>query len=937
MAEPPSGTVTLLFSDIEGSTRLLQRTGDAYADLLAEHHRLLRGACEEHQGFVVDSEGDALFVAFASASDAAAAAAEAQQALARHPWPDENEIRVRIGLHTGEPRSIDGRYVGLDVHQAARVMGAGHGGQVLLSESTRTLLDERFEVRDLGEHQLKDLSGQQRLYQLQVEGLPAEFPPLKTLDNRPTNLPAQPNAFIGRVHELEEAEALLTRHDVRLLTLTGTGGTGKTRLALQLAASVVEQFPNGVFFVSLAPIRDWELVVPTVAQTLGLREQSGEAIVGTLTEYLRDKEMLLVLDNFEQVLAAAPVLAGLLASAPGLTMLTTSRTPLHLSGERSYAVRPLALPESIRLFGERAHAAVDEFVLTGENTAAVTEICVRLEGLPLAIELAAPRVRSLPPAALLRRLDERLNLLTGGAQDLDERQRTLRATIEWSYDLLLTEEKALFARLGLFVGGSRLEAAEALCSDLGSDVLDGLGSLVEKSLLRQRADVDGEPRFWMLETIREYALEVLEQTGGLEDGRRRHADYYASVAEHLDVESRTGDQASSLARLDDDNSNLRAALDWARESGDGDLTLRLASSLWGFWATRGHVAEGRKALDDALELSGERPPRVLLGLCTLRVLSGDSEGLLADAQEALSACEELGDDFSLAQAWNLLGRIEGSVMGEMGQAEEAWRQALSYAESGGYAAEKAESIGWLMISAIFGPLPVTEGLARCKGFLEAAGDDPAIRAFCCVELAVLEAMSGEFDHARELLVDGTRSISELGLTVWAANNAQEAYFVEMLAGNPEEAANRLHESYTTLESMGERGFLSTIAGFLAHALCAQGEYDEAERFSRASEAAAATDDVLSHVLWRTARAKVRAERGDAERAETLAREAVRLAEATELLNTQGDALLDLATVLTAAGRREEALTAVEAAAERYEHKGNRPSLERAREVAAELA
>jgi predicted ATPase/class 3 adenylate cyclase len=937
MAEPPSGTVTLLFSDIEGSTRLLQRTGDAYADLLAEHHRLLRGACEQHHGFVVDGEGDALFVAFASAAEAALAAAEGQQMLAQHPWPDENEVRVRIGLHTGEPRAIDGRYVGLDVHQAARVMAAGHGGQVVLSESTRTLLDERFEVRDLGEHQLKDLSGPQRLYQLQVEGLPAEFPPLKTLDNRPTNLPAQPNAFIGRVQELEEAEALLTRDDVRLLTLTGTGGTGKTRLALQLAASVVEQFPNGVFFVSLAPIRDWELVVPTVAQTLGLREQSGEPLVGTLTEYLRDKEMLLVLDNFEQVLAAAPVLAGLLGSAPGLTMLTTSRTPLRLSGERTYAVRPLALPESIRLFGERARAAVDEFVLTGENTGAVTEICVRLEGLPLAIELAAPRVRSLPPAALLRRLDERLNLLTGGAQDLDERQRTLRATIEWSYDLLLTEEKALFARVGLFVGGCRLEAAETLCGDLGIDVLDGLGSLVEKSLLRQRADADGEPRFWMLETIREYALEVLEQTGGLEDGRRRYAGYYASIAEELDVESRTGDQPSVHARLDDDNPNLRAALDWAQETRDGDLTLRLASSLWGFWATRGHVAEGRRALDDALELSGERPPRALLGLCTLRVLSGDSEGLLADAQEALSACEELGDDFSLAQAWNLLGRVEGSLMGAFGQAEESWRQALSYAERGDYSAEKAESIGWLMISAIFGPLPVEEGLTRCKGFLEAAGEDAAIRAFCCVELAVLEAMSGKFDQARELLADGTRSISELGLAVWAANNAQEAYFVEMLAGNPEAAARTLRESYLTLEQMGERGFLSTIAGFLAQALCAQGEYDEAGRFSRASEAAAAPDDLMSQVLWRTARAKVQAQHGDAEGATTLAREAVRLAEGSELLNTQGDALLDLATVLTVAGRREEAHAAAEAAAERYKQKGNRPSLARACEVAGELA
>src|SRR6266545_4163638 len=489
MAEAPTGTVTLLFSDIEGSTRLLQRTGNAYADLLAEHRRLLSEAFERHHGFEVDSKGDAFFVAFASAGDAAAAAAQAQRALAHHPWPGETEIRVRMGLHSGEPRLIESRYVGLDVHQAARVMAAGHGGQVLLSASTRALLDDRFQVRDLGDHRLKDLSGPQRLYQLLVEDLPVEFPPLKTLDNRPTNLPAQPNAFIGRVDELEELEKLLRRDDVRLLTLTGRGGAGKTRLALQVAASVVEQFDNGVFFVSLAPVRDWELVVPTIAQTLGLREQSGESVIETLTEYLRDKQLLLVLDNLEQVVAAAPMLAGVLRSAPGLNVLATSRTPLRLSGER-------------------AHAAVAEFALTDENEAAVAEICVRLEGLPLAIELAAPRVRALPPPALMRRLDARLKLLTGGAQDLDERQRTLRGTIEWSYDLLLAEEKALFERLGVLVGGCRPEAAEALCDadgELGIDVLDGLGSLVEKSLLRQKADSDGEPRFWMLETIREYA------------------------------------------------------------------------------------------------------------------------------------------------------------------------------------------------------------------------------------------------------------------------------------------------------------------------------------------------------------------------------------------------------------------------------------------------
>jgi predicted ATPase/class 3 adenylate cyclase len=953
MSEMPSGTVTLLFSDIEGSTRLLQRTGNGYADLLQEHRRLLRAAFRRHDGFELDNEGDAFFVAFASANDAVAAAAEAQTALAHHDWPDGNEVRVRMGLHSGEPRSVDGRYVGLDVHHAARVMAAGHGGQVVVSESTCALLDGRFQLRDLGEHRLKDLSRPQRLYQLQINGLPGEFPALKTLDNRPTNLPAQPNAFIGRDQELREAEALLTRADVRLLTLTGTGGAGKTRLALQLAANVVEAFPNGVFFVSLAPIRDWELVVPTVAQTLGLREQPAETVDETLTAYLREKQMLLVLDNFEQVVAAAPAIAGLVASARGLSVLVTSRTPLHLSGERVLAVPPLAVPdpphlrdrsglaafESVTLFVERAHAAVADFAITETNAEAVAEICVRLDGLPLAIELAAPRVRTLPPPALLRRLDQRLNLLTGGAQDLDDRQRTLRATIEWSYDLLLADEKALFAQLGAFAGGCRLEAAEALCGpdgELGIEIFDGLDSLVEKSLLRQKTDSDGEPRFWMLETIREFACELLTNSGEIDAARRRHAGHFLSLAERLDAESRTGEQARFLARFDDENVNLRAAVEWARENGDGDRMLRLATALWGFWATRGHVAEGRRVLEDALELSGARPARALLGLCTLRMMSGSSDGVLQDAKEALSACEQLGDDFSLAQAWNVLGRVEGSTLGALGQAEQAWRQALSYAERGNYAAERAESISWLMNSAVFGPLPVEDGIARCEEFYDAADNDPTVQAFSCVERAVLEAMRGRFETARELLRDGTQAVAERGLDVYAANNAQEAFLVEMLAGNPAAAASTLRSSYTTLEQMGERAFLPTIAGFLAQALYAQADYDAAERFSRASEQAAAPDDVLSQVLWRTARAKVRARRGQVDAAEALAQEAVRLVDGTDFLNAQADALLDLAEVMTVAGRPAQALDAAEEAASRYERKGNVPALERARAVAAEL-
>jgi predicted ATPase/class 3 adenylate cyclase len=932
MAELPTGTVTLLFTDIQGSTRLLQRVGDAYAGLLAQHRALLERAFTGHRGVVVDSEGDAFFVVFASAKDAVAAAASAQRALAEHDWSDGDEIRVRVGLHTGEPRLLEGRYVGLDVHHAARVMAVAHGGQVLVSETTRALLDDGTRLRDLGEHRLKDLSRPQHLYQLELDGLPSEFPPLQTLDNRPTNLPAQPNAFIGRERELREAEALLRRDDLRLLTLTGTGGAGKTRLALQLAADVVERFPDGVFFVSLAPLRDWELVVPTIARTLGLREQPGETFAETLTDYLRDKRLLLVLDNFEQVLVAAPAIAGLSSTAPELRVVATSRTPLRLSGERTYSVPPLELPESVTLFADRAHAATAEFKIAEDNEEAVAEICRRLDGLPLAIELAAPRVRTLPPQALLRRLDQRLKLLTGGAQDLDERQRTLRATIEWSYELLLPQEKTLFARLGAIVGGCRIDAADALCDpdgSLGLDVLDGLGSLVEKSLVRRRTDSDGEPRFWMLETIREYALEQLD-----DDVSVLHADWFAGSAEQLDLEARTGDQSSVFARVDDDYANFRAAIEHARQAGDGELLLRLATALWSFWSTRGYVAEGQHALEDALELSGRRPARALLGLCTLRVMSGRSEGLQDEAQEALRAAEELDDEYSLTQAWNLLGQVQGSVMGSMAVGERAWRQALEHAERGGFGAERAESTGWLMISAIFGPLPAAEGIARCKEFLASAGDDATIRAFCCVERSVLEAMQGRFELARELLAEGTHAIAELGLTVWAANNAQEAFFVEMLAGDPAAAAERLRESYKTLERLGERGFLSTIAGFLAHALCAQGAYEEAERFSRASEEAAAPEDVFSQVLWRSARAKILARRGEHDDAEQAAREAVSIIEGTDLLNAQGEALLDLAEVLSSAGREDEARAAATDAARRFERKGNLPSLERARAAAA---
>jgi predicted ATPase/class 3 adenylate cyclase len=551
MAAQPTGTVTLLFTDIEGSTALLQRFGtDRYAEALELHRTLLREAFERHDAYEVDCEGDAFFVAFSTAEDAVEAAAEAQQALAVAEWEDGNEMRVRMGIHTGAPLAVPPKYVGLDVHRAARIMAAGHGGQVLLSQTTRDLVGETAPVRDLGEHRLKDLSSGQRLYQLVIDQGAADFPALKTLENRPTNLPVQPTALIGRENELAEVEALLGREQVRLVTLTGTGGTGKTRLALQAAAALVEEFPSGVFLVSLAPVRDPELVVATVAQALGVREQPGEPLERTLQAYLRDRKLLLLLDNFEQLTQAATAVSSLLAAAPQVKLLVTSRTPLHLSGEQVYEVPPLGLPdsalamsvealtqyESVALFIERAIAAKSGFATTNENAPAIAEICVRLDGLPLALELAAARVRVLSPQALLARLDERMKLLTGGAQDLDERQRTLRATIDWSYDLLSEQEKGLFVRLSVFAGGCRVEAAEAVVDPQGegeteTDLLDGLSSLVDKSLLRQREDPDGEPRFWMLETIREYATQTLRTSPHASALSERHARYFLAFAE----------------------------------------------------------------------------------------------------------------------------------------------------------------------------------------------------------------------------------------------------------------------------------------------------------------------------------------------------------------------------------------------------------------------
>jgi len=618
MRDLPSGTVTFLFTDIEGSTKLLHELGaESYAEALAEHRRLLRDAFARHGGVEVDTQGDALFVAFPAGPEAVEAARHAQEALAQGP------IRVRMGIHTGTPHLTEEGYVGEDVHVGARIAAAGHGGQVLLSKETRELV--AVEVTDLGEHRLKDFAEPMWIFQLGSE----RFPPLKTISN--TNLPHPASSFVGREREVEEVVSLL-RDGARLLTLTGPGGSGKTRLAIEAAAELVPEFKAGVFWVGLAPLRDPALVTDTIGKTLGAKDG--------LADHIGDRELLLLLDNLEQVIEAAPEFSSLVEACPNLTLLVTSRELLRVRGEVEYPVLPLAEPEAVELFCARARSEPDD---------TVEQLCRALDNLPLAIELAAARASVLAPAEMVERLSQRLDLLRGG-RDADARQRTLRATIEWSHELLTPEEQLLFARLAVFPGGCTLRSAE----EIARAGLDTLQLLVDKSLLRHT-----EGRFSMLETIREYAVERLEDSGQAGDLRRRHAEHFLALAEEAEPSVLGVSPGEWLDRLERDHDNLRAALDWLEASGESQLALRLAGAVWEFWCLRGHPTEGWRRLEDLLR-TDERPTmaraKALTGAAHLA--EGTGAGAAGTgfgpsrlrAEQALALHRELGDPWGIAYA-----------------------------------------------------------------------------------------------------------------------------------------------------------------------------------------------------------------------------------------------------------------------------------------------
>jgi predicted ATPase/class 3 adenylate cyclase len=672
MAELPTGTVTFMFTDIEGSTRLLQEVGDRFAGILNEHDAIIRAAIADANGVQVGSAGDSFFVAFGEPVNGVVAAVRAQRDLAAHQWSHGQPVRVRMGLHTGRGELGGDGYVGIDVHRAARIADAAHGGQVLLSDVTARLVEAALpagvHLRSLGEHRLKDLDHAEHLHQLEIAGLPSQFPPPRSLEARSSNLPAELSSFVGREAEMAEIERLLQRS--RLVTLTGPGGSGKTRLAIQVASRLLGSFTDGVFFVDLSSISDPTVVAPTVAKALAVPQQSGLPVLDAVKNHLRNRSALIVFDNFEQVLQAGSVVEELLAAAPRAKAIVTSRVTLSAPGEQEFEVPPLRPPDpaslrdlttlrrsaAVRLFVDRAQGVVPRFELDEQNAATVAAITTRLDGLPLAIELAATRLKILTPKQLLDRLADRFALLSSSSKTLPERQRTLRGAIEWSYELLDERERRLFARLAIFTGGWTLASAAAVCDpkSIGLDALDGISALVDKSLLRRSLDASWI-RFSMLETIREFAQQKLRESGELDEIRNRHAVHYLDLALEAEPHLVADDQVEWLDRCDAEHGNIRDALRWAIESDRADLGQQAAGALWRFWQQRGHIAEGGRWLAQVLALpSGQAPTaaraKALIGAGGIAWWVPDAEAAGRFYGEAVDVERRLGDPGGIAEA-----------------------------------------------------------------------------------------------------------------------------------------------------------------------------------------------------------------------------------------------------------------------------------------------
>ena len=807
----PTGTLTFLFTDIEGSTKLVRELGDRFDSVLDRHHELLRETLLGSGGVEVATEGDAFFVVFPEATDAVTAAVKAQRALQAEEWGEGIDVRVRMGMHTGTGKLVGDNYGGLDVHRAARISSAGYGAQVLLSGTTRALVASNLpagtQIIDLGTHRLKDIEDPEALYQLCVDGLRRDFPPPKTLSTTVHNLPATLTKFVAREGVLKEVCELLS--STRILTLTGPGGTGKTRLSLAVAESVVEDFPDGAFVIFLSAVEDEMLVASTIAHALGLREEGDLPIESVLRDHIADKKLLLILDNFEQIIGAASVVSDLIAASPGSKALVTSRIPLHVAGEQEYPVPPMSLPdgadlgsidvltefEALDLFVQRAKAVQPRFELTSENAPAVVEICRKLDGLPLAIELAVARLRLMTPQEMLKRLDAGLMALGGGARDLPARQQTLRGAISWSYDLLDDEQKRFFRAMGVFSGGFTLEAAEAVIDE--QSALESIEAMLDNSLLLRTETPMWTTRFRLLQTIREFAIECLEKTGEAQDLHRRHAGYFLSF-----VEQRAPEFTVRLESLDEtemEYDNFRVALRWAIDSGNASVAMRLASAKWRFDQARSYLAEARRWLTEIVAMPGAAEPTVerghaLTALGSITYWQNDFAATRRYYEEALETFRGTDDVAGLQEALYNSGFL-WLLERESTRATEVFEESRQLAERSGDVKGQGNA-AWGLAMAAIQRRDLDEALVwgkACGKFFDEIGDLFGRGLANFVEFQVAR-FTGRYDDARH----------HLGLyaTEWGAGNAEGGASLELIAEVELLAGN--YEKAVTLSGAGKR-------------------------------------------------------------------------------------------------------------------------------------
>ena len=863
MSALPAETVTFLFTDIEGSARLWEAHPDAMSAALARHDALMRTAIEARAGHVFKTMGDAFCAAFHTAPDALSAALSAQEALHAEIWPEPAIIKVRMALYSGPAEARDGDYFGQSLNRVSRLLNAGHGGQTLLSQTTEELtrdaLPPLVTLLNMGEHRLRDLSQPETIFQAQRPALPAVFPPLKSL-NMPNNLPLQLTSFIGRAKEMADVKNLLDT--TRLLTLTGGGGGGKTRLSLEVAADALEHFPDGVWLAELAPLSDAALVPQTVASVLRLPERTGQTITQTLTDHLKEKKLLLLLDNCEHLLTAcAHLTEALLRSCPNVKILASSREGLGIAGEQTYRVPSLSLPdlrqpvtvesvgqyEAARLFIDRALLSKTEFSVTRQNAAALASVCHRLDGIPLAIELAAARVRSLAVEEINVRLDNRFRLLTGGSKTALPRQQTLRAAMDWSYDLLKMQERLMLARLSVFVGGWTLEAAENVCageSSLGEGIedweaLDLLTSLVDKSLVVAETQA-GATRYRLLETVREYACDLLTRSEKLQAVSAKQRDYFLTLAEEARPKLRGAEQAHWLALLEEEHDNLRQALTFCLEEPDGgESGLRLGAALQQFWITRGHLNEGRESLSLALAHPAAQDytksrAEALNGAGVLAYRQGDYPAARSLHQESLEIRLELGDRQGMAASYGNLGNV-AFEQGDYAQARALQEKRLEIGRELGDRQGNAASLGNL------GNVAYKQGdyaLAQTRfeeslALQRETGDKRGI-AISLLNLGLLAYEQGDYTAARALYGESLAMKRESGDRQGIAISLFNLGSIASDQGDYALAHSLQEESLSLRRELGDRQGVAASLGNLGLLACRQADYDLARSLQKES-------------------------------------------------------------------------------------------------------